>query len=42
VLLTDGAACGAAGRGHVRLNFATPRLILTEIVHRMAETVCRG
>jgi cysteine-S-conjugate beta-lyase len=36
VLLTDGAACGDAGRGHVRLNFATPRPILTEIVRRMA------
>ena len=36
VMLTDGAACGAAGRGHVRLNFATPRPILTEIVRRMA------
>lgn len=39
VLLTDGAACGDAGRGHVRLNFATPRAILTEIVRRMAEAV---
>ena len=39
VLLTDGAACGEAGRGHVRLNFATPRPILTEIVRRMAEAV---
>jgi cysteine-S-conjugate beta-lyase len=37
VLLTDGV-----GRGHVRLNFATPRPIFTEIVHRMAEAVCRG
>jgi cysteine-S-conjugate beta-lyase len=42
VLLTDGAACGAAGSGHVRLNFATPRPILTEIVRRMAEAVNRG
>ena len=39
VLLTDGAACGDAGRGHVRLNFATPRPILAEIVRRMAEAV---
>jgi cysteine-S-conjugate beta-lyase len=39
VLLTDGAACGEAGRGHVRLNFATPRPILTEIVRRMAEAM---
>ena len=39
MLLTDGAACGEAGRGHVRLNFATPRPILAEIVSRMAEAV---
>ena len=39
VLLTDGAACGDAGRGHVRLNFATPRPVLAEIVRRMAEAV---
>lgn len=39
VMLTDGAACGEAGRGHVRLNFATPRPILTEIVLRMAGAV---
>ncbi len=39
VLLTDGAACGEAGHGHVRLNFATPRPILAEIVRRMAEAV---
>ncbi len=37
--LRDGAACGAAGHGHVRLNFATPRPILAEIVRRMAEAV---
>lgn len=36
VLLTDGAACGDAGIGHVRLNFATPRPILAEIIGRMA------
>ena len=39
VLLTDGAACGEAGRGHVRLNFATPRPVLAEIVRRMAAAV---
>jgi cystathionine beta-lyase len=39
VMLTDGAACGEAGRGHVRLNFATPRPILTEIVRRLAGAV---
>jgi bifunctional pyridoxal-dependent enzyme with beta-cystathionase and maltose regulon repressor activities len=36
VMLTDGAACGDAGQGHVRLNFATPRPILAEIVRRLA------
>jgi cysteine-S-conjugate beta-lyase len=39
VMLTDGAACGTAGRGYVRLNFATPRPILAEIVRRMAASV---
>jgi cystathionine beta-lyase len=39
VMLTDGAACGDAGRGHARLNFATPRPILAEIVHRLAVAV---
>ena len=35
VWLNDGAACGDAGAGHVRLNFATPRPVLAEIVRRM-------
>jgi cystathionine beta-lyase len=39
VALTDGAACGQAGRGFIRLNFATPRPILAEIVRRMAVAV---
>ncbi len=39
VLVTDGAACGEAGSGHVRLNFATPRPILEQIVRRMAAAV---
>jgi cysteine-S-conjugate beta-lyase len=39
VLLVDGAACGEAGSGHVRLNFATPRPIIKEMVRRMAEAV---
>jgi cysteine-S-conjugate beta-lyase len=37
VMLTDGAACGDAGRGHVRLNIATPGPILREIVRRLGE-----
>ncbi|MDP9429745.1 MAG: aminotransferase class I/II-fold pyridoxal phosphate-dependent enzyme [Actinomycetota bacterium] len=35
VALTDGALCGAAGTGFVRLNVATPRPVLTEVVERM-------
>jgi cystathionine beta-lyase len=35
VLATDGAACGGAGQGFLRLNFATPRPILAEMVRRM-------
>ena len=39
VALTDGAACGAAGRGHVRLVFATPAPVLTEAVTRMGRAL---
>jgi cystathionine beta-lyase len=39
VLVTDGPAFGDAGRGHVRLNFATPRPILTQIVGQLADAV---
>jgi cysteine-S-conjugate beta-lyase len=42
VMLTDGAACGVAGRGHVRLNFATPQPILAEIAARMGAAVSDG
>ena len=35
VLATDGALCGEAGRGFLRLNFATPRPVLTEMITRM-------
>ena len=42
VMLTDGAGCGDAGRGYARLNFATPRPILAEIVRRLAEAVAAG
>jgi cystathionine beta-lyase len=35
VLVTDGALCGDAGRGFLRLNFATPRPVLTEMIRRM-------
>jgi cystathionine beta-lyase len=39
VALVDGPECGAPGAGHVRLNFATPRAVLTTIVERMAAAV---
>jgi len=32
VLVNDRSAFGAAGAGHVRLNFATPRPVLIQIV----------
>ena len=35
VMVNDGPAFGEAGRGHIRLNFATPRPVLTEIVRRL-------
>ena len=35
VLVNDGTAFGEAGKGHVRLNFATPRPILTQIIRQM-------
>jgi cystathionine beta-lyase len=40
--LIDGPECGAPGAGHVRLNFATPRPVLTAIVDRMADAVRRS
>ncbi|TFV85847.1 aminotransferase class I/II-fold pyridoxal phosphate-dependent enzyme [Blastococcus sp. CT_GayMR16] len=39
VALVDGPECGPPGAGHVRLNFATPRPVLTTIVERMAAAV---
>jgi cystathionine beta-lyase len=45
VLATDGTEFGEAGRGYLRLNFATPRPILTEMIARMGAAVsaeCAG
>ncbi|MGZ4612454.1 MAG: MalY/PatB family protein [Kineosporiaceae bacterium] len=42
VALVDGADCGTAGAGHVRLNLATPRPVLREIVDRMAAAALGG
>jgi cystathionine beta-lyase len=39
VALTDGADCGEAGVGHVRLVFATPRPILEQAVTQMGEAL---
>ncbi len=36
VVVIDGPACGQGGAGRLRLNFATPRPVLTEMVQRMA------
>jgi cystathionine beta-lyase len=41
VALTDGPACGEAGAGFARYNFATPRPILEETVARMARALRR-
>lgn len=37
VALTDGALCGDAGRGSIRINIATPTPILAEIIDRMGQ-----
>lgn len=37
VSLTDGASCGVAGIGHVRLIAATPRPILTKILQQLSD-----
>jgi cystathionine beta-lyase len=39
VALSDGRAFGPPGQGHVRLNFATSRAILTEALERMAKAL---
>ncbi len=39
VLVNDGPAFGEAGKGHVRLNFATPWPILQAIVRQMGQAV---
>jgi len=41
VALVDGPLCGAPGRGHARLNFATPRPVLEELVRRLGDAVRR-
>ncbi len=41
VLLNEGATFGAPGAGFVRLNMATPRPVLAEIVERIAAALAR-
>ncbi|NUR07154.1 MAG: aminotransferase class I/II-fold pyridoxal phosphate-dependent enzyme [Nocardioidaceae bacterium] len=41
VALTDGPACGDAGAGFARYNFATPRAVMEQTVARMGEAVHR-
>lgn len=42
VALNDGADFGHRGRGFVRLNFATSRAILQQILDRMADALAQG
>ncbi|MEO8283940.1 MAG: aminotransferase class I/II-fold pyridoxal phosphate-dependent enzyme [Pseudarthrobacter sp.] len=39
VAVNDGATCGAAGQGYVRLNLATPRPILASSIERMGRAL---
>jgi cystathionine beta-lyase len=39
IVLVDGPMCGDPGRGHARLNFATPRPILEHLITSIAEAV---
>ncbi|MFG6476982.1 MalY/PatB family protein [Microbacterium sp. P06] len=41
VAMTDGAACGVAGIGHVRFVFALPRPLLREAVERLGAALAR-
>jgi cystathionine beta-lyase len=42
VALIDGATCGPGGEGCVRINFATPRVILEEALGRMKQALARA
>jgi cystathionine beta-lyase len=42
VVLTDGLACGEAGRGGMRLNIAMARPVLAEALERIAEALTRS
>lgn len=39
VAVTEGRLCGAVGAGHIRLNFALPRPLLTQALERIASVL---
>ena len=39
VAITDGSACGAVGKRHVRFNFALARPVMTEAIARMGKAM---
>lgn len=39
VALTDGSRCGAAGKGFLRYNFATPQPIMTKTIEQMGKAL---
>lgn len=42
VAIVDGIRCGEPGRGHIRLNLATPRPVLREVVARIGASLRGG
>lgn len=42
VAVVDGIRCGEPGRGHIRLNLATPRPVLREVVTRIGDALRGG
>jgi cystathionine beta-lyase len=42
VAVVDGARCGEPGRGHIRLNLATPRPVLRQVVAKIGEALRGG
>ena len=42
VAVVDGARCGEPGRGHIRLNLATPRPVLRQVVAKIGDALRGG
>lgn len=42
VIATDGAECGSAGIGHLRINFATGSAVVEEIIRRLGQVFCEA